>query len=458
MNLPNLMTPNTTPDYKGTILVVDDESSIRKALNGALSDEGYTVTEAANGQDALTYITNNRVNCVLLDIWMPGLDGLETLSKIKELDPKLAVIMISGHATIATAVKATRMGASNFIEKPLDLDAILIAVDHALSKDSKASIFGNNESKDSIEDTSDFSTTIDDSVKERLNTVAFVKTVMDGDTVNQKTLAKSCILYGIGLHSGKKSGLVLEPLPKDSGIHFVGVSERTVVPAHVSFVESTGWATTLKSGDTQVATIEHLMSALHAYGISNLLIKCNGEVPVLDGSSRDYCALFDSVGTIDQNSNNWKELVIRKPISYRKSENEFIEFLPADEFSIDYTLIYPAPINTQEFSFTLSSVEDYKEQISLARTFGFVKDITFLQQKGLALGGRFDNFVLIGDNGTINSQFRYKDEPVRHKILDAIGDLYLLGRKIRGRVAAKMTGHSDNVELCRKVLHEAMSN
>ena len=271
-----------------TILVVDDDASIRKSLQGVLSDEGYDVLEACDGQDALTQIQKTTPDVVLLDIWMPGLDGLETLAKIKETHPLLPVVMISGHATIATAVKATRMGASDFIEKPVDLDAVLLVLQKAFNAKDKIA----EEKTEAVE--AELSEVASET-KTHITPVVFQKKAMMGDGVAQKTLSRSAILYGLGLHSGKKSGLVLEPLPENSGIHFVGVSEKTIVPAHVSFVESTGWATTLKLADTQVATIEHLMSALHAYGISNLLIKCNGEVPVLDGSSRDYCALFDSV-------------------------------------------------------------------------------------------------------------------------------------------------------------------
>ena len=428
---------------KKSVLLVDDDASIRKALSGALSDEGFEVFEASSGDEALSVINTIKPTIVLLDIWMAGLDGLETLAQLKAIDPAIPVVMISGHATIQTAVKATRMGAADFIEKPVDLDAMLLVVNRAIDTVNMP---------EDVEDSPTSGETmsaIDIEIKKNITPIVFTKKAMLGDAVPQKTLANSAILYGLGLHSGRSSGLVLEPLPENSGIHFVGVSEKTIVPAHVAYVESTGWATTLKSGDTQVATIEHLMSALHAYGISNLLIKCNGEVPVFDGSAKEFCNVIESTGIEAQPSDNWKEIVIREPIRFQKNDNEYIELLPADEFSIDYTLKYPAPINTQEFSFTLSSPESYKELIAPARTFGFVKDISYLQKQGLALGGRFDNFCLIGDTGLINTNFRYENEPVRHKILDAIGDLYLLGRRIRGKVNAVMTGHSDNIAILR---------
>ena len=118
---------------------------------------------------------------------------------------------------------------------------------------------------------------------------------------------------------------------------------------------------------------------------------------------------------------------------------------------VDYTLSYPKPLGDQNYKFSLTDPESYKAEIAPARTFGFVKDIGRLQQHGLALGGRFDNFVLFGDTGPLNGSLRFPDEPVRHKILDAIGDLYLLGRRLRGKVTACMTGHSDNADLLRQI-------
>ena len=129
--------------------------------------------------------------------------------------------------------------------------------------------------------------------------------------------------------------LLLEPLPPFSGIHFVGVSESTPVPAHVDYVESTGFATTVRLGATQAGTIEHLMSAIHAYGISNLLIKCNGEVPVMDGSARDFCLLFEDVGLEDQGE-DWFEIAVDSVIRVG-NDREFIQIEPADDFTIDYT-------------------------------------------------------------------------------------------------------------------------
>lgn len=429
------------------VLVVDDEASIRRSLEGVLKDEGLSVILAEDGESAIRHLMNTRPALVLLDIWMPGMDGLETLRKIKEIHQDLPVVMISGHATISTAVAATRLGAMDFLEKPLDLSGTIQLVRRVLNQ-SAPSVADQEPRWEAIEPAS--VGPLRESVT--INPVVFTKQTLRGRAMPQKTLAHAAILYGQGLHSGRKSGLILEPLPPNSGIHFVGVSETTVVPAHVDFVESTGFATTVRLGQTQAGTIEHLMSALCAYGISNVLIKCNGEVPVMDGSAREFCRLFDEVGLTEQDG-EWYEIDIRKVIEVG-DDKESIRIEPADEFSVDYTLRYPEPVGEQQFSFTLTDAASYRDMIAPARTFSFVKDVGHLQRQGLALGGRFDNFLLIGAEGAINDEWRFPNEPVRHKVLDAIGDLFLLGRRLRGKVTARMTGHSDNIAILKKVRDE----
>lgn len=431
----------------GPILIVDDEDSITRSLQGALSDEGLESVIAHDGRTALELVEALKPALVLLDIWMPGLDGLATLREIKARWPSIPVVMISGHATIATAMKASQIGASGFIEKPLDLSATLATIQALLASSPKVP----GESGKSSAQTAEIRAfSIGGSLQKQLAcAAAFDAKLAPGRLVQQKTLSHSAILYGQGLHSGKKSGLILEPLPANSGIHFMGISEGTAVPGYLDFVESTGFATTLHKEGVRFKTIEHLMSALHAYRISNLLVKCNAEVPVMDGSAREFCALFDEVGIVEQEG-EWRELAVMEVVRVG-SEKEYIQLEPAAEFSVEYFLEYPAPVGIQKFCFVLDKVESYRHEIAPARTFGFVRDIGALQKQGLALGGRFDNFVLIGDEGAINVDLRFPDELVRHKILDVIGDLYLLGRPLRAKVTARMTGHSDNVAVLRKL-------
>jgi UDP-3-O-acyl N-acetylglucosamine deacetylase len=428
--------------HPAPILIVDDEASIRKSLEGVLSDEGYSCALASDGADALAQLQSLHPSLVLLDIWMPGMDGIETLRRMKAAQPGTPVIMMSGHATISTAIKATKFGASDFIEKPIELDLVLNAIRRALETQDAVRSPAAGELAGSIDLRSP------EGLPE-LQPLVFRNQTLRGALMPQRTLARSAVLYGQGLHSGKKSGLIFEPLGPNSGIHFVGVSDNRAVPAHLDFVESTGYATTIRLGTTHVATIEHVMSALNAYGVSNLLIKCNGEVPVLDGSSVEFCSLFEEVGFENQ-FGDWHQIVVKEPFRIDAGKAS-IRLEPCDAFEIDYTLEYPSPVGKQRFVFRLDDPATYRKEIAPARTFGFARDIGQLQRQGLALGGRFDNFVLFGEEGPINDALRFPDEPVRHKIMDMIGDLYLLGRRLQARVVAHLTGHTQNIALLKKV-------
>jgi UDP-3-O-[3-hydroxymyristoyl] N-acetylglucosamine deacetylase len=427
-----------------SVLIVDDEPSIRGSLAGALSDEGITVATADSAETALEQISRATPNIVFLDIWMPGRDGLQILSEIKTLYPSLPVVVMSGHANISIAVKATQQGAIDFLEKPLDLAKVLALVQRAVKPQPVNTDIA-------------LSMPPERSKSLNLNKVVFDSNLLSaGKSVKQKTLASSVGITGQGLHTGEKSGVMLEPLPVDSGIHFVGLESDDVVPAHVDFVESTGYATTLRLGGTQVGTIEHLMSALNAYGITNLLIKCTGEIPVLDGSALEFCSLIEKAGIVEQDK-SINYLALSETIRVG-TDKEFIEASPSDDFIIDYTLKYPAPLGEQKRVFKVNDLQAYKTEIASARTFGFVKDIGWLQSQGLAQGGRFNNFVLFSETGPINCELRFKDEPVRHKILDAIGDLYLLGRPLQARITACMTGHSDNIALLQSLRTRLLSS
>jgi UDP-3-O-[3-hydroxymyristoyl] N-acetylglucosamine deacetylase len=441
------------------ILIVDDEEAICRTVAQILSDEGYVSESVPSGTLALEFISKKAYALVFLDIWMPGLDGISTLKSIKSLHPSLPVVMISGHATISTAVEATRLGAVDFIEKPFDLKDILTVAKKYVENGALSNSQEDSQKENTLVTKSDGFSPIknnkaDLNLTPTLHATVFSKPPFSpGRKVPQATIKSSAILYGQGLHSGGKSGLIFEPLPPNSGIHFVSVAGNTAVPAHVDYVQSTGFATTLSLGTSfSAGTIEHVMSALHAFGITNLLIKCNREVPVMDGSALEFCSLFEEVG-LDYQDADWYEIDIPRRIRVG-SEKEWLQFEPGDTFAVDYTLKYPDPVGEQSFKFELNSIEDYCREIAPARTFGFVKDIGYLQKLGLAQGGRFDNFILVGEHGVLNTDLRFTDEFVRHKILDVIGDLYLLGRKIKGTVTACMTGHSDNIALLRALQKE----
>jgi UDP-3-O-acyl N-acetylglucosamine deacetylase len=264
----------------------------------------------------------------------------------------------------------------------------------------------------------------------------------------QRTLKRSMVLSGRGLHSGIKTGLILSPLPPNSGIVFGNISDGSTIQAHLDFVESTEYATSLRKGNTQASTIEHVLAALHAYRISNLLIKINNEVPIMDGSATDFCQLLEDAGIEEQDA-EIDEIIIsdRYTLGEVAADRKFMVVEPCDTLTIHYTLDYPSPVGRQEYTFVLENEQAFKEQIAPARTFGFLKDIEALEKKGLASGGRLNNFILIDDEKIINTELRFPDEFVRHKILDLMGDLYLLGHPVRGKITANMTGHTQNCEL-----------
>ena len=284
-----------------------------------------------------------------------------------------------------------------------------------------------------------------------------IKTEPPQQALYQRTLKRSVVLSGQGLHSGIKTGLILTPLPPDSGIIFGNISTGEVVPAHIDYVESTEYATCLRKGPTVAKTTEHFLAVLHSYRISNLLVKINDELPIMDGSAHDFCGIVEDAGVEDQDS-ALEEIIIDKKylIGKEGTNSKFISIEPADDFQIHYRLNYPEPIGVQKVSVTLKDEHEFTEQIAPARTFGFVKDIEKLENMGLASGGRLNNFILLDDEKVVNTELRFSDEFARHKILDILGDFYLLGRPIRGKIIAQMTGHSENVAMM-KLIREQMN-
>ncbi len=718
---------------KPTILLVDDEESIVKSLSGSLEDEGYAVVTAETGDLALEIIKTQPVDIIFLDIWLPGIDGLETLKAIKDYDPSLEVVIMTGHGTVNTAVQAVKLGAFDFLEKPFSLDTALdiikriqekrqlslraIRYYESIEPDQQTLLLGDSpdimqirkliteyaavedhlliagetgSGKELVARLIHFSSARQSRPMFKFNCAAFGKEEMyrelfgghdqlsvygssagiiqraamgtlyikaidllpaevqialarylknadqrnkairiiassnrgfampsfDGVltaelaecfsktkivmpplrkrsrdiavllkyflkhfceqhnqkekyfedeafevlanydwpgnvkelknmvekivvsvptsciTINdlpqsvrkevegvaaqgslpfcslqeaedawrkkflvyhlrknnrdikhtahqlkvdeatltsyinqygiiltsakkrrprhQRTLKRSMVLSGRGLHSGIKTGLILSPLPPDSGIIFGNIADEETIPAHLDYVESTEYATALRKGNARATTIEHVMATLHAYRISNVLIKINNEVPIMDGSAVDFCQLIEDAGIEEQDA-ELEEIIVsqRYVVGEIGADQKYICIDPADTLTIHYTLQYPSPVGRQEYTFVFENEQSFKTEIAPARTFGFLKDIEALEKKGLASGGRLDNFILIDEERIINTELRFPDEFVRHKILDLMGDLYLLGLPIRGKITANMTGHTQNCELLR---------
>jgi UDP-3-O-acyl N-acetylglucosamine deacetylase len=428
------------------VLIVDDEERVVQSVTGVLEDEGFRVVAAKSGEEAIETFQRENPDVTLLDIWMPGMDGIEVLKRFKGMVPDCQVIMISGHATISTAMAAVKLGAFDFIEKPLSLDVLLMTIRRALDRQMELS--GDERPREVPSEKPDVSSPLISSIPETPPPKESPKKKSTSLTL-QRTIRKSVVLYGTGLHSGMKTGLLLQPLPPHSGILFGNISYDEVVPAHLDYVQTTEFATSLKKGRAIAKTIEHLMAVLHAYRITNLMVKMIEEIPIMDGSALEFCKIIEEAG-IEEQEERANEIVIdrRFEVVYK---NKSLVVEPAETFSIHYFLNYPSPIGQQTLDFVLENEEKFKEQIAPARTFGFLKDIEMLERMGLGSGGRLHNFILVDDEKIVNTELRFSDEFVRHKILDLIGDFYLLNRPVRGKVTAHLTGHTENITIMKKI-------
>ncbi len=701
---------------KGRILVVDDQEQIIQSLTEILSDESHEVLTARDGQEAIHIVQSDSPDVVFLDIWIPGIDGMQTLKAIKRIDPDCAVVMMSGHGTIETAVKAIKLGATDYLEKPLNLEDVLHLVDKAISgrstakrtrqsktndpgvivgtshlavelkkavaeaarspynvwfvgekgtgKEFLARVVHHMEGKDrntlvklrcgalsaeNIEDvmlacrsrlplaenaprdTGTFLLVRVDKLQEslyetfadmilalgsqicnngspdsrskirlvctsltapndlvrhsgfpgRLANILGQKTIcvpslkdrredvpllvhhfleeaasefdrhlvgVDDDAMKrlceyswpgnikelkiliehvamtaadsfihlndllipkdgyshpievqervptgaavvagpqdaappmnerdnsasqkasvynplptqlhvQKTLRGRVVMYGQGLHSGVKTGLTISPMPPSTGIVFGHITSGGTVPALLSYVESTDFSTSLKKNGLLARTIEHLMAVFHVYGLTNLLVKISGEVPIMDGSAVDFCGLVENAEIITQDE-AIAPIRIAEPMELplAPGSSKSLRVEPSDCLEIDYFLEYPPPVGAMRMVFRCENPDLFKREIAPARTFGFVKDMRMMDEMGLAGGGRLSNVVLIDNDRVINPPLRFPDEFVRHKILDIIGDFYLLGRPFMGKIIAKLTGHSENIAML-KIINEKL--
>jgi UDP-3-O-[3-hydroxymyristoyl] N-acetylglucosamine deacetylase len=439
------------------VLIVDDEERVVQSIAGVLEDEGFRVSTARSGEEAIGVFRQEEPDITLLDIWMPGMDGIEVLKRLKWIAPDCLVIMISGHATISTAMTAVKLGAFDFIEKPLSLDLLLMTIRRALERQKELLAVQRSEeivSEDSplMGNTIPLKELISPplySVRETIPLSRRTSKRKETSLLPQRTLKRSMVLYGTGLHSGMKTGLLLQPLPPHSGILFGNISSDEAVPAHLDYVQTTEFATSLKKGRAIAKTVEHFMAVLHAYHITNLMVKMIEEIPIMDGSALEFCKIVEEAG-IEEQEERVDELIIDRRFEVvQRNKSLIVE--PSEVFSVRYFLDYPSPIGQQTLDFILESEETFRDQIAPARTFGFLKDVEMLERMGMGEGARVHNFILVDDEKVVNTELRFPDEFVRHKILDLIGDFYLLNRPVRGKVTAHLTGHTENISLLKKI-------
>ncbi len=273
--------------------------------------------------------------------------------------------------------------------------------------------------------------------------------------MRQTTIAKKVHNVGIGLHKGEPIKLTLEPLEAGSGIVFYRSDLGASFKAEPKNVINTQMATVVGNEKGYISTIEHLMSAINAYGIDNIRIIVDAnEIPVMDGSSASFCMLLDEAGVRELDANK-KALIIKRAVEIREGD-KLVRLSPSKSPKFDYTIKFSHPlIGTQHHVFEFSK-KAYLKEISRARTFGFLKDVQALRSMGLALGGSLENAVVIDENKILNPEgLRFENEFVRHKILDAIGDLALVGAPILGDYTAFAGSHDLNHKLTLAVLADA---
>ena len=261
----------------------------------------------------------------------------------------------------------------------------------------------------------------------------------------QRTIRRQVSLEGIGLHSGEPVKLTLSPAAADTGILF-RAADGTLVPADIEHVVDGRAATTLGAFGVRVRTVEHLMAAAAALGIDNFVADVSAEeVPALDGSAKPFVDLLYSAGGVTLP-------VPRRPITLREpvrvgDGSRWLEIAPSDVFRISYTLDNPHPVvGCQVVSLDVSE-SVFVDELAPARTYGFLKDVAAMRKNGLARGGSLDNAVVVGKRSVLNDSLRFENEFVRHKMLDLVGDLWLLGRPLTGHITARNAGHALNHEL-----------
>ncbi|MCB4755679.1 MAG: UDP-3-O-acyl-N-acetylglucosamine deacetylase [Elusimicrobia bacterium] len=274
------------------------------------------------------------------------------------------------------------------------------------------------------------------------------------ETNSQKTIETDALVQGVGLHTGRPCQVLFKPAPAGTGILFIrtDLPAKPAIPARLEFVVDVVRGTTLGRGDVRIYTIEHLLSALNGLGLDNLIIELDdNEPPVLDGSAVEFVKALQGAGIRTQGASR-NYFTVTSPVEY-ESNQTLIRSEPSDRFEIDCEINYDHPL-LQSQRLLFSETDDYATQIAPARTFCFDYEIEGLKKHGLAKGGSLDNAIVIGPSGIYNAgtALRFDDEFVRHKIMDFMGDLMLIGARLRGKITARRCGHGHNIKFLSKLL------
>ncbi|HAW50414.1 TPA: hypothetical protein DCX16_05655 [bacterium] len=267
----------------------------------------------------------------------------------------------------------------------------------------------------------------------------------------QRTIDREVSISGIGLHTGEQIEMTLKSAPENTGIVFIRKDMNKKVPAKLSYIFSSYREIALKKEDAEVHTVEHLLATLTSFSITNLFVELGGpEPPAMDGSGLSFVKLIEEAGVKNQGG-KIKVISINRPIEIVENGRS-ISIYPYDGFKISYTVAFDHPVvQSQSIEIELSE-EGFIKEIAPARTFGFLDEVSLLREKGLIKGGSLDNAVVVGHNEILNKEaLRFPNEFVRHKVLDLIGDMSLLGTRLKGHIVANCSGHSMNIKLARRL-------
>jgi len=271
--------------------------------------------------------------------------------------------------------------------------------------------------------------------------------------MNQTTISKTIGVAGAGLHTGVSVNLGLRPAPENTGYIFIRTDlDNFEIPASVEYISHCSYATTLMRKGVVLSTCEHLLSALRGSGVDNCFVEIdNIELPIMDGSSEDFIRLIESAGVVEQDAPRRLFRVLKR-VKVREGDRK-MSIEPSDRFEIDCIIEFPHPfINRQSLNYVADN-GSFSREIASARTFGFTHEIETLRRANLALGGSLENAIVLTPEGMLNeTPLRFEDEFVRHKILDIIGDLALLGMPVQAKITAEKSGHSVHSQLMSKLL------
>ena len=411
------------------ILIIDDEKDILTTCQSVLEDEGYKAFLASDDIEAFKHLENNNINLVILDVWLPNIDGLNILKSIKSDYQNLPVIMMSGHAGVETAVRATKLGAYDFLEKPLSIDKLLSSCSLALQKEDDIKV----------------------EVSHKEENINLCSSSDKKYKVRQKTIKKSIVVSGFALMEGRKTALTLLPAQPNTGIVFIDMNTNTRIklsPDNILIKEKSGLvnSTILVSENRSIRTTEHFLAALNMYGITNLIARCDGEVPNVDGSALVFCEALENAGILEQD--DYTDIVVIDDIlSYGSIDDDSKPYMiisPYDGFEITLRIDFPSPIGVQVFTYTYTDAEHFKNEIGMARSFNSIDNIDYAQKQGMAGSGLIGSHIILCEGKVINTKLHFDNEFVRHKILDIIGDMFILARGMRCKINANRTSHSFN--------------